>query len=66
MSETNYTIKYGKHTNIVYEGGTVIAKTAASVPDSAKRALWVCKGCIPTHWYEEIDGKIYLKVTEEE
>ena len=66
IERTNYIIEYGSKTNIVYENDKIIAKTIASIPDSALHAIHSLNGSVSNHWYKEIDGKIYVIIKEVE
>ena len=63
MELTDYEIKQdGDHYNI-YKANVLIAQTLM-VDGSALHAIHTLNGGVKNHWYEEIEGRIYLRIDD--
>ena len=61
---TNYKIERCNNQYEILEDGKCIAQTVL-VEDSALHAIHVMNGSIKNHWYEEIEGRVYLRIEDE-
>ena len=59
MIKTNYTI-IKEATYIVMEGGSHVTKGFTDI-DSALHSIWVLNGKVKEHFYQEVNGFVYLE-----
>ena len=63
MELTDYTIERTDNHYKIYKANTLIAHSVL-VDNSALHAIHTLNGSVENHWYEEIDGKVYLRIED--
>lgn len=64
MQLTDYTIERNDGHYKIYKANILIAHSVL-VENSALHAIYVLNGSVKNHFYEEREGKIYLRIEDE-